>query len=261
MKLSLALSMALIVAAAAVASKAQNAFPGAGNQPPPRQQPQPQYPQPQPGPQSPQPATPGFSLPAPNQSPPSRSDAQPGSQADPERRDFGVPAVDRLHSGPMHGPTPTSIPGGQLVTTKGLLGLLNGRQAPYLLFDVLGSQEMLPGAIAAVAAAQPGSFDDETQRGFGAYLQQVTRGDRNMALVFYCQSIQCWMSYNAALRAIKLGYVNVLWYRGGVEAWKMAGMQTQRPGGGVVAERQAQPQPQPYPQQQPLSQPRPGATP
>ena len=31
---------------------------------------------------------------------------------------------------------------------------------------------------------------------------------------------------NAALRAINLGYKQVLWYRGGIEAWQKAGLQT-----------------------------------
>ena len=35
------------------------------------------------------------------------------------------------------------------------------------------------------------------------------------------------MSYNASLRAIALGYTNVLWYRGGIEAWKQAGLPVQ----------------------------------
>jgi hypothetical protein len=30
----------------------------------------------------------------------------------------------------------------------------------------------------------------------------------------------CWMSYNAALRAIHLGFRQVYWYRGGIEAWQ-----------------------------------------
>ena len=145
-----------------------------------------------------------------------------------ERQDFGVAPKDELHNGAMHGPTPASIPGGQLITTKGLVALVQGKQAPYLLFDVLGSQEMLPGAIPAVGAAQPGSFGDDVQRSFGAYLDQTTRGDKRTPLVFYCQSTQCWMSYNAALRAIKLGYSNVLWYRGGIESWKAAGQPLQR---------------------------------
>jgi hypothetical protein len=42
------------------------------------------------------------------------------------------------------------------------------------------------------------------------------------------------MSYNAALRAINLGYKNVLWYRGGIEAWQRAGLPltNTRQGGG-----------------------------
>jgi len=145
-----------------------------------------------------------------------------------ERQDFGVQPTRQLHAGPMHGPTPASIPGGQLITTKGLVSLIDGRQAPYLLFDVLGSSEQLPGAIAAVPAHRGGSFEDATQREFSRFLQGVTRGNKQMALVFYCLSVQCWMSYNASLRAINLGYRNVLWYRGGIEAWKAAGRQVQR---------------------------------
>ena len=62
------------------------------------------------------------------------------------------------------------------------------------------------------------------------------------------------MSYNAALRAINAGYTNVKWYRGGIEAWKAAGLPTQpapqqgppqQPGG------YGQPQPGGYGQQQP----------
>ncbi len=146
-----------------------------------------------------------------------------------ERQDYGVPATAQLHNGPMHGPTPVSIPGGQVITTKGLVALVQGKQAPYLLFDVLGGPEILPGAQNAIAAHQAGSFNDQNQTQFGAYLEQVTRGSKDMPLVFYCLSTQCWMSYNASLRAINLGYRNVLWYRGGVEAWKMAGLPTMDP--------------------------------
>jgi PQQ-dependent catabolism-associated CXXCW motif protein len=144
-----------------------------------------------------------------------------------ERQDFGVPAQSQLRSEPMHGPTPASIPGGQLITTRGLVELLQNQSMRALVFDVLGAPEMLPGAIPAVPAHQGGSFDDQTQAQFGQFLEQTTRSDKETPLVFYCQSVQCWMSYNAALRAIKLGYTNVLWYRGGLEAWKQAGQQVQ----------------------------------
>lgn len=141
-----------------------------------------------------------------------------------ERQDYGVQPTQTLHAGAMHGPTPASLPGGQVITTKGLVALVQGRQAPHVLFDVLGGPQTLPGAIPAAWASQPGSFNDQVQQQFSQMLQQATQGRKDMPVIFYCLSTQCWMSYNAALRAINLGYSNVLWYRGGVEAWQQAGL-------------------------------------
>ena len=142
-----------------------------------------------------------------------------------ERQDMGVAATRTLHGGAMHGATPNQIPGGQVITTKGLVALLQNPQGVQpLVFDVLGAPQQLPNALPAVPASQPGSFSDQTQQQFGQWLQQVTRGSRDTPLVFYCQGPQCWMSYNASLRAINLGYRNVLWYRGGLEAWQRAGL-------------------------------------
>jgi PQQ-dependent catabolism-associated CXXCW motif protein len=140
-----------------------------------------------------------------------------------ERRDMGVAAPRDLHDGAFHAPTPNQIPGGQVITTKGLLPLLQQGMQVHV-FDVLGGPESLPNAISAAWAAQPGSFDDATQQQMAQMLSQVTGGQTDAPLVFYCLSAECWMSYNAALRAIRLGYRNVLWYRGGIEAWKSAGL-------------------------------------
>ena len=141
-----------------------------------------------------------------------------------ERQDMGVRPSRELHEGAFHGPTPNQIPGGQVITTKGLVPLLRQGIAVQV-FDVLGGQQALPNAIPAAWAAQPGSFDDETQQQLAQMLRQATRGRAETPLVFYCGGPQCWMSYNAALRAIQLGYRNVLWYRGGLEAWQRAGLQ------------------------------------
>ncbi len=100
------------------------------------------------------------------------------------------------------------------------------------MFDVLGGPQHLPNAIPVVPASQPGHFQDAVQQEFGQYLQQATQGRKDRPMVFYCQSTQCWMSYNAALRAINLGYTQVLWYRGGVEAWQQAGLPLQASGQG-----------------------------
>lgn len=140
---------------------------------------------------------------------------------------MGVAPSQGLHDGGPHGPTPAQIPGGQVITTKGLAPLLQQGMQVFV-FDVLGGPDVLPNAIPAAWTAQPGSFDDSTQQQMGQMLRQVTRGQADSPLVFYCASAECWMSYNAALRAIKLGYRNVLWYRGGIEAWKAAGLPTGR---------------------------------
>lgn len=141
-----------------------------------------------------------------------------------ERQDMGVAPTRTLHTGAMHGPTPNQIPGGQVITTKGLVALLQQNQTPVVMLDILGAQQQLPNALLAVPAAQAGSYRDNIQQGFGQMLRQATRGDMQVPLVLYCQGPECWMSYNAALRAINLGYKNVLWYRGGLEAWYRAGL-------------------------------------
>ena len=161
-------------------------------------------------------ATPGNA--APRGAPSAPNDAM--SKA--EREDFGVAPTRTLHNGPMHGPTPASIPGGKVITTVGVLDLQR-RQIPHVLIDVLGAPDMLPNALPGAWLSQPGSFTDEVQQRAAAMLMQAARGRKDMPLVFYCQSPQCWMSYNAALRAINAGFTNVLWYRGGVEAWRRNG--------------------------------------
>lgn len=141
-----------------------------------------------------------------------------------ERRDLGVVAPSELHAGAFHGPTPNRIPGGQVITTQGLVALLQQRELPTVLLHVLDGGATLPRALPAPWAAQPGRFDDATQQQLAQLLRQATRGQADAPLVFYCASPECWMSYNAALRAIRLGYRNVLWYRGGLAAWQQAGL-------------------------------------
>jgi PQQ-dependent catabolism-associated CXXCW motif protein len=53
-------------------------------------------------------------------------------------------------------------------------------------------------------------------------LETASGGTRAAALVFFCKS-DCWMSWNAAKRAIEHGYARVSWYPGGVDGWAAAG--------------------------------------
>lgn len=232
---SVALMALLSLAAVERSSPAQNSFGEATRQAPAPQQPQsPSPPQAQ-QPKAPQPPG-GGSRPGATAQPPAQGQGSNALDAltAVERQDFGVAPVSALHTGAMHGPTPSSIPGGQVITTKGLVELMRGGQVPVLTLDILGGPEMIQGAVSAVPASQPGSFTDPTQRQFAQFLQQATGGNKQHPIVLYCLSPECWMSYNASLRAINLGYTNVLWYRGGIESWKKAGLpvQTAGPQGG-----------------------------
>ncbi|MET0640532.1 MAG: PQQ-dependent catabolism-associated CXXCW motif protein [Hyphomicrobium sp.] len=53
-------------------------------------------------------------------------------------------------------------------------------------------------------------------------LETLTRGDKSKPLVFFCLK-NCWMSWNAAKRALSYGYHNVAWYRDGSDGWQEIG--------------------------------------
>ena len=153
---------------------------------------------------------------------PAKPDIDPGILAF-ETRDYGVPPTDRLRSSAFHAPTPTSIPGGQLVTTGQLAAAMqNGQQ--MLIIDVLGSDYTLPNALSAPAMATPGNYRDRIQQQTSNWLGQITGNNPQVPIIVACSDPFCWLSYNAGLRAIAAGYQNVYWYRGGHRAWKLAGL-------------------------------------
>lgn len=51
--------------------------------------------------------------------------------------------------------------------------------------------------------------------------------DKNAALVFFCNSGECWKSYKASVVAKKAGYTKVYWMRGGFPEWSAKGLPTQ----------------------------------
>jgi len=143
-----------------------------------------------------------------------------------EGADFGVAPARELRLSDHAAPTPREVPGARTIGTPQLRAWLE-RDAPPrpLLFDVVGGtgHESIPGAHWLPGAGRGSSFDDPLQAELARTLQALTGGDQARPLVFFCVSTHCWLSYNAALRAIALGYRGVYWYRGGLEAWVDAG--------------------------------------
>ncbi|WP_172428600.1 quinoprotein dehydrogenase-associated putative ABC transporter substrate-binding protein [Azospirillum brasilense] len=79
----------------------------------------------------------------------------------------------------------------------------------------------LPGAVWLPNVGY-GSLTGEQERYFRAGLETLTGGDRASRLVFFCEP-DCWMSWNAAKRAVEWGYGNVYWYSDGAMRWQEAG--------------------------------------
>jgi PQQ-dependent catabolism-associated CXXCW motif protein len=79
-----------------------------------------------------------------------------------------------------------------------------------------------------------GTLAAATEDYLRAGLARASGGDRAKLLVVYCQA-DCWMSWNAAKRALTYGYSNVAWYPEGTDGWERANL--------PVDESQPQPRP------------------
>jgi PQQ-dependent catabolism-associated CXXCW motif protein len=82
----------------------------------------------------------------------------------------------------------------------------------------------IPGSI-WLANVGFGGLPAEMDAYFRQALEGVTLGRKDRKLVFYCEA-SCWMSWNAAKRALEYGYTAVYWFPGGMQAWTEAGYPT-----------------------------------
>jgi PQQ-dependent catabolism-associated CXXCW motif protein len=68
-----------------------------------------------------------------------------------------------------------------------------------------------------------GVLSSAVEQYFASRLHSLTGGDKARALVFFCER-DCWMSWNAAKRAMALDYRNVCWFPDGTDGWQEAGL-------------------------------------
>ena len=101
-----------------------------------------------------------------------------------------------------HAPRPANLPAGTL-----------WRERPH---------RNIPGSIWLPDTGY-GVLASVTERYFAGGLLQATGGDHARPVVIYCQR-DCWMSWNAARRAIAMGYTDVVWFPDGIEGWEEAGL-------------------------------------
>jgi sulfur-oxidizing protein SoxY len=171
-----------------------------------------------------------FDVPAP--AAPSAASATPAPEAPvAEPKDFWL--------GPVNAPVPGTLSGGTVIRAKDLAALLKQRRA--VVVDVSGSQQrpeklapqavwmppphpVIPGSL-WIAGAGAGAIDANIEKLYQQRLAEATSHDLGHPVVVYCHE-RCWLSWNAAKRAIRYGYRNVYWFPDGIEGWRAAGFET-----------------------------------
>ncbi len=154
--------------------------------------------------------------------------------------------------GDADAPMPATLHGGRVIHAKQLAALLArggvvvidvsaaaprpaglAPGAPWLPLphSAVPGALWLPGAGAGVLTPQQDEF-------FRGRLAQAAGNNTEVPMVLYCHH-RCWLSWNAAKRAIGYGYRRVYWFPDGIEGWTAAGLPT------VTAEPQQPAAPEP----------------
>ena len=150
-----------------------------------------------------------------------------------------VPEPDGYRQDNYRSPVPASLAGATVVTADQLHRLMETR--PIIVIDVLPqpprpdklptetlwrppARHNIPGSI-WLANTGYGALSLDTENYFRRALERLTLGDKAHMLAFYCEA-SCWMSWNAAKRALSYGYRHVYWFPGGVHDWTKAGYPT-----------------------------------
>lgn len=127
--------------------------------------------------------------------------------------------------------TPQTLAGATVVdalTAKGLF-----EKGEIIFIDVLPAQKRpeslpeseiwlpkkrlnIPGSV-WLADVGYGVLSDELNNYFTSNLEQLNNINKK-GMLFYCKA-DCWMSWNAAKRAINYGFSNVFWFPGGTDDW------------------------------------------
>lgn len=147
----------------------------------------------------------------------------------------GEPAGYRLDA--YRAPTPATLSGARVLDTDAAARLWREKGAVFV--DVLprpprpaglpegtlwreAPHASIPGAV-WLPNVGFGALDPRTEAYFRAGLAAAAGGDANAPLVIFCQR-GCWMSWNAAKRALAEGYGHIAWYPEGTDGWTEAGL-------------------------------------
>lgn len=146
-----------------------------------------------------------------------------------------VPEPDGYRGEPYKAPVPATLAGAAVIDAPRAIAL-HGEGVPFL--DAMPRKtrpeglpegtiwrepphETIPGALWLWNTGYESLADAEQAR-LARGLERVTGGDPSAAVVIFCRS-DCWMSWNAARRAVEMGYRGIIWFPQGTEGWVEAG--------------------------------------
>jgi len=124
--------------------------------------------------------------------------------------------------------TPNDLAGATKITADKAKELIGAKAKIY---DVRVAteyvEEHIPGAISV-----PYKENSKKEAGFDASQDKFDLSkidsDKNVSIIFQCNGPECWKSYKASAMAVKSGYKNIYWFRGGLPEWKQKGFATEK---------------------------------
>lgn len=150
----------------------------------------------------------------------------------------GPAAADGYRMSHYRAPVPDAVPGATTIGVERAAGMQRAGEAVFL--DVIpapprpaGRSDWNPPPRATLPGAHwlpnvgRGAISDATDAYYRAQLKRLTGGDRDRPLVIFCER-DCWMSWNAAKRALDYGYGNVYWFPDGTNGWADSGRALER---------------------------------
>ncbi len=147
----------------------------------------------------------------------------------------GVPEPADYRFKDFRSPVPDTLNGAKVVTTAQAWQLWTGGET--LFIDVMPqapkpknlpegtywrekNRQTIPGGY-WLANVGYGRLHRDVEKWFRARLSLLTSSIKQKPVLFYCL-MDCWMSWNAAKRALSFGYENVYWYPDGTDGWSFA---------------------------------------
>ena len=119
--------------------------------------------------------------------------------------------------------TPRTLPGAQVVDAATVARLL---QTGAVYVDTRTEAEFKAGHPAGaiwVPYVEKSAKDPDFKASDDQFNLAQLPASRQTPLVFACNGAECWKSYKASLAALKAGYTQVHWFRGGFPEWRAAG--------------------------------------